>query len=216
MNISSELYEFITRIVEEKVRDVKVAREEFDKLVTSIKELAEAQKRTEERLNALAEAQRRTEEELNTLAAKVAELTESISKLTQAMVLLRQEMGRLSETIGFGLEDVAKVILPSWISKHLGIEVSELERRFFFVGGKEIEVNIYGEGVKDGRKVVILGECKSRVYSDDVLRFYENVYKPLKPILGEVVGILFGFLIHPSATEVAKKLGLYTVASYQR
>jgi hypothetical protein len=31
-----------------------------------------------------------------------------------------------------------------------------------------------------------------------------------------MVGILFGYVIYPDATEEAQKRGLYTVASYQR
>jgi len=60
--INAELYELIVKIVEDKTRDIRVAREEYDRLVATIKELATAQRRTEERLNRLAEAQQRTEE----------------------------------------------------------------------------------------------------------------------------------------------------------
>ncbi|MEM3056806.1 MAG: hypothetical protein QW639_06225, partial [Candidatus Bathyarchaeia archaeon] len=90
----------------------KVTREEFDKLRKSmnkrfsrmeraISNLAEAQLRTEERLEklterveALAEAQLRTEERLGEFVA--------------GLESLRTEVGRLSDTVGFGLEDVAR------------------------------------------------------------------------------------------------------------
>ena len=42
--ITPELYEFIVKIIEDKVRDIKVTREEFEKLTSAVKELAEAQK----------------------------------------------------------------------------------------------------------------------------------------------------------------------------
>ena len=252
MGISPELYEFIVRVVEEKVRDIRVAREEFDRLVSAVNQLAakvdrlaegmdqlaEAQRRTEERLeqlaarvDQLAEAQRRTEERLSALESRVDRLEdavtrlaeaqrrteETVTRLAQAVDSLRVEVGRLSDVVGFGLEDIAKVVLPGWLQRHLGIYVGELERRFFVLDGREIEVNLYGEGRREGREVVVLGECKSRIYGRDVRRFYEEVYLPVSQALGrEAVGVLFGYLIHPSAQREAESLGLYVVASYQR
>ena len=208
--ITAELYEFIVKVVEDKVREIRVTREEFDKLAAAINRLAEAQTRTEERLNKLTEAQQRTEQRLNQLAA-------TVEKLAEAVDGLRQEVDKLSETVGFGLEDIARVVLPGWLYRHLGVELEELERRFVIVDGREIEVNLYGEGLKRGKEVVVVGEAKSRIYGRDVNKFYEEVYRPIADLSErEVIGILFGYLIHPSAQKRAKELGLYVVASYQR
>ena len=208
--ITAELYEFIVKVIEDKVREIRVTREEFDKLAAAINRLAEAQARTEERLNKLTEAQQRTEQRLNQLAA-------TVEKLAEAVDGLRQEVGKLSETVGFGLEDIARVVLPGWLYRHLGVELEELERRFVIVDGREIEVNLYGEGLKRGKEVVVVGEAKSRIYGRDVNKFYEEVYRPIADLSErEVIGILFGYLIHPSAQKRAKELGLYVVASYQR
>ena len=224
MGITAELYEFIVKVVEDKVREVKADREAFDKLAASINALAEAQLRTEERLNELAEAQLKTEERLNQLAARVDDLTkqvnalaESVDKLVVGLDSLRVEVGRLSDVVGFGLEDVARVVLPGWLHRRLGVEVEELRREFLRVDGEEVEVNLYGEGLREGVKVTVIGEVKSRVYSDDVSRFYERVFvKARRVVEGEALGVLFGYLIHPSAKRRAKELGLYTVASYER
>jgi len=97
------------------------------------------------------------------------------------------------------------------------VEVEELKREFLRVDGEEVEVNLYGEGFKDGAKVTVIGEVKSRIYGDDVARFYERVFaKAKKAIEGEALGVLFGYLIHPTAKRKAEELGLYTVASYER
>ncbi len=303
LSITAELYEFIVKVVEDKVKDIMVTREEFDKLARVVRELgekisqlveaqlktegrleqlakrvdqlterlnqliesqrlteerlnrlaeaqtrteerlnqlakrvdqlAEAQRRTEERLNELvkrvdqlAEAQRGTEERLNQLAIRVDQLAEAqlrteerLNKLVEAIDLLRREVGRLSETIGFGLEDIARVVLPGWLYRHLGVEVDELVRRFIVVDGVEIEVNLYGEGRRDREKVVVIGECKSRIYSRDVDQFYTRVFRPVSRLFERetrVIGVLFGYWIHPSAQKRAEELGLYVVASYQR
>ncbi|MEX2753661.1 MAG: hypothetical protein Q6366_017565, partial [Candidatus Freyarchaeota archaeon] len=60
-SMTPELYEIIIKIVDEKMKEIKVTREEFDKLTTAVNKLAEAQTRTEQRL---AEAQTRTEQRL--------------------------------------------------------------------------------------------------------------------------------------------------------
>ncbi len=164
--ITAELYEFIVKVVEDKVREIRVTREEFDKLAAAINRLAEAQAGTEERLNKLTEAQQRTEQRLNQLAERVEQLAEAqqrteqrlnqlaatVEKLAEAVDGLRQVVGKLSETVGFGLEDIARVVLPGWLYRHLGVELEELERRFVIVDGREIEVNLYGEGLKRGKR----------------------------------------------------------------
>ena len=221
LSLTPELYDLIVKIVDDRVRGIRVTREEFDKLRRSMEEgfkrlenaitrLAEAQRRTEERINALAKAQKRTEDRLEELATVV-------EKLALALRNLRVEVGRLNDTVGFGLEDIARVVLPGWLYRHLGIEVDELRREFLTIEGKEIEVDLYGEGILKGERVIIVGEVKSRVYESQVDRFYRDVYAPLsKMVSARVIGLLFGYLIHPSAKERAKKLGLYTIASYER
>lgn len=208
MTITPELYEFIAKVVEDKVRDIKVAREEFDKLAAAVKDLTEAQKRTEEGLNILAgrvyqlvEAQVRNEERLG--------------KLIGAIEALRVEVARLSDAVGFGLEDIARVVLPGWLHRQLGLEVNGLERRFVEVEGGLVEANLYGEGLQMGERVIVVGECKSRIYERDVEKFYEDVYRPLSQSPTRVVGLLFGYWIHPAAQRKAQELGLYTVAPYQ-
>ncbi len=208
MALTPELYDLIVRIVDDRVRDIKVAREEYERLRESIAKLAEAQRRTEERLERLAErveelaeAQRRTEERLE--------------KLIAALDSLRVEVGRLSDAVGFGLEDIARVVLPGWLHKNLGVEVDELRREFITIGGREVEVDLYGEGRLRGERVVVVGEVKSRISESDVRRFYERVYAPASEDLGvRVVGVLFGYLVHPSARRRARELGLHVVASY--
>jgi len=85
------------------------------------------------------------------------------------------------------------------------------------VGGREVEVDLYGEGLLGGERVAVLGEVKSRIYDHDVDRFYSQVYRPVSELLAlKSIGVLFGYLAHPSARRRAQELGLYIVASYER
>ena len=252
MSITPELYEFIIKVVEDKVKEIKVTREEFDKLTSAVNkltekvtELAEAQKKTEERLDQLAvrvdqlaEAQRRTEERLNQLAVRVDQLAEAqrrteerlnqlaeaqrrteetVQKLSEAIRELSVQVGRLSDLIGFGLEDIARVMVPGWLERNMGIYVEDLSPRFIMVDGTELQLNLFGIGRKDAKEIIVVGECKSRIYASEVRKFSRLLKKVHKAFPDkEVLGFLFGFLIHPSAEEEAKKYGIKLIATYMR
>ena len=206
--------------------------ERVDKLAERVNELAEAQKATEERLNKLtervdqlalrvnelAEAQKATEERLNKLTERVDKLAESVRELGVKFDELSMAVGRLSDVIGFGLEDIARVVVPGWLERHLGIYVEDLVRQFFYVEGMRFEVNLYGEGVKENVKTIIIGECRSRIYGRDVKEFLEkySLIRKVLPSNVNVVGLMFGYLIHPSAQEVAERNKIYVIASYMR
>ncbi|MGC8613584.1 MAG: hypothetical protein ACP5L2_05035 [Conexivisphaera sp.] len=215
--LTPELYDMIVRIVDDKVKDIKVTREEFDKLAAVVGQLAQ-------RVEQLAEAQRRTEERLDQLAQRVEQLAEAqrrteerLDKLAEAVGVLNKSVSSLGETIGFGLEDIARVVLPGWLHRHLGVEMGELERKFLRIGGREYEVNLYGEGSIGGRRVVIIAEAKSRIHASDVERFNELLSGARDSMDGaEVIGVVFGYVIYPDAKERADRLGIHAVASYER
>jgi len=213
---------------EERLSEVEAR---VGRLEEAIAKLAEAQAKSEERLAALEARTGKLEDavaRLEVAVAKLAEaqakseerlsrLEEAVAKLAEGLDALRVEVGRLSETVGFGLEDIARVVLPGWLHRHLGFEVGELRRELLQVKGEEVEVNLYGEGSLNGERVVVLGDVKSKISDSDVERFYRRVYKPASEALAcRTIGVLFGYLIYPSAKERARSLGLHTVASYER
>ncbi|MHA1469561.1 MAG: hypothetical protein ACTSSP_03245 [Candidatus Asgardarchaeia archaeon] len=237
MTLTPELYDVIVKIIEDKVKEIKVTREEFDKLRltvdklsenilklnSSILALSEAQRRTEERLNELAEAQRRTEERLDRLSETVNKLAEAqrrteeqINRLSKAVRNLSVSVARLSDTVGFGLEDIARVVVPGWLYRHESIDIDSLDRKFFKIDAEEIEINLYGAGNKNGKRIVVIGECKSRIYRSDVEKFGSVVDRLREIISDEIYALMFGYWIHPSAEEEAKKRKITLIASYMR
>jgi hypothetical protein len=171
--------------------------------------LAEAQARTEERVT-------RLEEAVTRLAEAQARTEERVAKVEASLRELAQQVGKLSDTIGFGLEDIARVVLPGWLSRHEGIEVDELTRTFLEVDGEVVEINLYGVGVRDEEKVVILGEARSRIYEHDVKEFDGMAEKARKVIPHRVYKLLFSYWIHPAAQREAAGRGLTLIASYMR
>ncbi len=184
-------------------------RSSMKSLTDAIDRLAEAQKLTEDRLNRLVERIDRLAE-----AQKLTE--EHVKQLEVAVSSLAKEVGRLSNVVGFGLEDVAKVVVPGWLYRHERIEV-ELERKFVYVDDELIEVNLYGDGRRDSEAVIVVGECKSRIYEGEVREFAEKLEKLVKAFQGKrMYTFMFGFLIHPSAEREARERGITLIASYMR
>ena len=204
------LEEAVTRLAEAQAR----TEERVGRLEAAVEELAKAQARTEERVEELAKAQARTEERLEELAKAQARTEEALHGLAR-------QVGALADTIGFGLEDIAHVVLPGYLERHYGLKLegplgAELGRKFFDVEGQFVEINLYGEGLRDGQRVTVLGEAKSRIYGREVERFARGVRLVEPLIKGEVMRVMFGYYLHPTAEEEAKKHGIILVASYQR
>jgi hypothetical protein len=207
-----------------------VTRQDSQELQGLVAQLVGGQRVLQEALARLAEAQARTEERVGRLEAVVAELTEgqralqsAVAKLAEAQArteatlqMLAQQVGRLSETIGFTLEDLAREVTPAYLAQHYGIHVPELGRRFFVVDGEEVEVDFYGEGRRDGETVAVIGEVRSRIYGRDVEAAVRQVGRLVPHVAGTPVTVLFGFVIHPSAREVASQLGAIVISSSGR
>ncbi|CEP66938.1 Uncharacterized [Moorella glycerini] len=79
-----------------------------------------------------------------------------------------------------------------------------------------MEIDLFGPGSKDGRPVMVLGEVKVRIYSREVKAFARKVARVRASLQGEILKVMFGYLIHPSASELATREGIILVASYER
>ncbi|MGC8735522.1 MAG: hypothetical protein ACP5SG_01860 [Dissulfurimicrobium sp.] len=100
--------ETLTNILGQIYEDLKntVTQQDFAQLKAVVVELAEAQKRTEQRVAELAEAQKRTEERLDRLEQTVAELAEAqkrteqrVAELAEAQKRTEERLDRLEQTV---------------------------------------------------------------------------------------------------------------------
>jgi len=216
--MNAELYKTIITIVDERVKQIRVTREDFDELksvvrelVYSQKELAQAQKKSEERLDRvekaieeLAQAQKRTEVEVRKLAIGLRET--------------RQMVAGLSDTVGFRLEDESYKSLPRLLKRDLNLEVEgRLIRKYVeYADGKVDEVNIYGKGKRNGKTVYILGECKSKLGKRDIDNFLKLV-KRLDTVIGaeEKVLIAVTYNVVPQVERYAVEKGIKVYWSYE-
>jgi len=102
--LTAEMYRAVVEIIDDRLREIKVTREEFDRLTKAVEGLAQAQAQAEERLSRLeaaverlAEAQRRTEERLNRLEAAVERLAEAQRRTEERLNRLEAAVERLAE-----------------------------------------------------------------------------------------------------------------------
>jgi len=203
IKITSALKKKIIEIVDERIREAHVTREDFSELKSIVKELAEAQKRTELRLEELAEAQKRTEEE--------------VRKLAEGLNRTREELGGLSRSVSYGFENEAYRMLPGVLAKY-GIEVEEKIVRAE-IGGKEI--NFFGKASKEGREVYIVGEVKMRLDDtkkrEDAFEKLEEKVEAVRSEYGEVevVRLLVTHFATKSVLKKAEEKGVIVVQSYE-
>ncbi|MGB9617155.1 MAG: hypothetical protein ACPL7J_07520, partial [Desulfomonilaceae bacterium] len=203
-----------------------------------IEELAEAQKRTEQRVEELAAAQKRTEERVEQLADALERTQHRVEELAEAQMRtekavralaeaqrktderlkdLQAQVGTISHRLGYRLEDEAMWALPPLLARDHGILVEgELRRDFLSLPHKKpVEINILGEGTRQGREVMIMGEAKSQLKKRDVDQFLSLVKTVGATRRGEMAPILITYQTSPSVKEYAVEKGVMLYFSYQ-
>ena len=210
----------IVEIVDARIREAHVTKEDFSELKGIVKELglrvgelgvkvgelAEAQKRTELRVEELAEAQKRTEIE--------------VGKLAEGLNETRGELGGLSRSMSYAFENESYRFLPEVLKAKFGIEVREKIVRAD-VGGKEI--NIFCRAEKGGREVMVVGEAKLRLderrdkKEQDVFDELEDKVKAIITEYGEVeiARVLVAHYATKGFVNKAKARGVIVVQSYE-
>ena len=205
--VDPSLREVLIEILAEIERQRKqweesVTKTEFNELKEVVAELAEAQKRTEQRLNELAEAQKRTEEELR--------------KLTGEHRKTKEQLGGLSHTVGYILEDRAYEALPLLLKQDFGVEVEELKREFIEIApNKYEEINIIGKGKRNGTLLWIFGECKTQLKKRDVDSFLKKVSRIEHLFPGEKFLLTVTYQTSPQVKHYIEEKGIKLYFSYQ-
>jgi len=209
---------------------------DFNELKAIVKELAEAQKRTEQRVEELAEAQKETQLAMKEtqlamketqLAMKETQLAmketqQEIKTLTKRVGETNSTLGGLGQSVAYALENEAYRMLPGLLKEKYGIEVAERFVRTY-VGGEEI--NLFGRGKRNGRDVLIVGESKSRL--DERRRqkkgrkdFFEQLEKKAQAVrtehpAAEIVRVVITHYARPEAVKQAQEEEIIVVQSFE-
>jgi len=190
-----------------------------------LEELAEAQKKTEKRLEELAQAQKRTEQRVEELAQAQQDLTqaqkrteEEVRKLAIGLRRTREDLGGLSRSFSYAFENEAYRNLPNVLKSKYNIEVKDRIVRAD-IGGKEI--NFFAKAQKDGKDIYIIGEAKIRLDKtlkrSDVLKELEEKIKAVKKEYGdvEVLKLLVTHFATKSFLKMAQSEGIIVIQSYE-
>ena len=193
-------------------------------LALAQKELAEAQKRTEMRVEELAEAQKRTEIRVEELAEAQKELTEAQKELAQAqkrtelaLQRLSRQVGGLSDRLGGDLEDTAYIVIHDVLEREYGWKVEPLRRDYLRWNGHEVELDLVGRAHDPRhpeRVITILGETKFNLTLKEVRRFARKVERVRAALAGECFPVCFCYRARPEVREAVRELGFHLIFSY--
>ena len=181
----------LTEVVRELAEAQKRSEARLDRLGQTVAELAEAQKRSEARLDRLeqtvaelAEAQKRTELRLEELARAQLRTEETVRQLVVDMKHVKEELGGLSHAVGYGLENLAYRTLPRLLRERWNLTITEpLRRRFLAIDGRSVEVNVWGMASRpDGSLVRVVGEAKTRLSASKHFKGVERLLNLTRPL----------------------------------
>ena len=208
--VARELADIISTAIEQS--RLAVTKAEFNELRDVVRDLAEAQKRTEERVEQLAEAQKRTEERVDQLARQVSELSESVKSLAR-------EVGGLSAMVGGDIEDVAYIVIHDVLKREFGWKVGVLQRTWQTWDKEPEEVNIFGQAFDPARPEVtiwIVGEAKHNITIKEVNRFIKQLERARRNLGGEIFPVCFCYRARPEVQELIRAHHINLVFSYGR
>lgn len=201
-SVKKDDFNELKAVVAELAEAQKRTEVRLESLTKRMDELAEAQKRTEERLESLAkrmdelaEAQKQTEKRLNELAEAQKKTEESLNKLIKRVDNIEEQLGGLAMAVGYGIEDKLYPFIDTFVSKVFGVEPEETVLRYQidYGDGKFDELNLYTECLKDGKRCLVIGECKAQVGKKDVDRFIKTVDRVSKFTGMDVFKYMIGY-----------------------
>jgi predicted nuclease with TOPRIM domain len=195
---SPEQAEVLSEVINDAYNEL-VKTSDFNELKDIVKylgskmgELAEAQKRTENRVEELAEAQKQLAEAQKRTEKELRELVVEHKKT-------RRQLGGLTQDVGYGLEDKAMLFMADFVKKNYGINADRVERKnIVYPNGNHDELNIYVEGTKQGKKAFVIGECKSQPSKKDADKFHQMIERVQTVLVGEIFLFMVGYSFDPA------------------
>ena len=215
---SRKIAEVLGKVYEEVAQTV--TKKEFGELKEIVGDLAQAQGRTEKRLEELAQAQGRTEKRLEELAQAQGKTERSLNTLIEDHRRTRERLESMSDAVGYNLENQSYKGLPQLLKRDLGLDIEDrLIRRYLPTEkkGQHLQVNIYGWAKKNGKKKLILGEAKTSISRREISRFQKIVKKAaqLEDIsLSDTCQVIVVHDVTPAIEKYAREQGIQIYWSY--
>ena len=162
-----------------------VNRADFHKLTEVVHDLADAQKRTEERVEEM-------QVTMQAMQASQQAMQASQQEMQRAVTDLAKQVGGLSNAVGANLEDFACDLVPELLEKYWRfVTVSAGPEELTTADGVGREFDVVVRGTIDGRPVTVLCETKATVSTTEVSKFLRIVEKVREAYPGEDIRPLF-------------------------
>jgi len=188
---TAEQADVLAHVVVEAHADY-VTRGDFQALTSVVRELAEAQQRTEVRMEELADAQRGLAAAQERTEARMEELAEAQREFTWAMRDTRKQLGGLAQSVGYGLEAYAMERIPRILSRQMPfVEEASGPEQFVSASGVEDDVDVVVRGTLAGRPVVFLCEAKTNITPQEVRDFLPTVDRVRGQVACDDVRVLY-------------------------
>jgi hypothetical protein len=201
-----------------------VRREDFVELRSAVRELIEAQKRTEERVEELAQAQKRTEASVGRLEEAVLRLAEAQRRTEESVAELARtqkrfekhfdtQIGALGARWGWRTEESFRAAIKDILGEDFGMHVERYEAfdesGQVFGRPEQIEIDIL---MKDAKITAI--EIKSSMSKSDVYAFDRKVsfYESRHQVKVDRK-IIITPMLDPRAEAAVRRLGMTVYTS---
>lgn len=162
LTITPSVRREIVKIVDARIAEAHVTKEDFSELKSIVKDLATEQKQLAMTVKELVVSQK--------------EMQAAITALAIGQKEIRAEVGGLSRSISYAFENDTYRFLPAFLHDKYGLTVQKKIVRAE-IGGHE--VNLFCRAERDGEPVLIVGESKLRLDENRLLK-RQNVFAELE------------------------------------
>jgi predicted CopG family antitoxin len=208
--IYEEVKKSVTKTEFNDLRASVATKTDFSELREIVRDLAEAQKRTELRVEELAQAQQE-------LAEAQKELIKAQMRTDHSIDRLNKQVGGLSDAIGGDIEDIAYIVLYEVLKREFGWQVGVLERRWQLWEQHPEEVNVFGQATDPARPnatIWIVGEAKHNLTAREVKKFIKQLERARKHLRGEIFPVCFCYRARPEVQQLVTDAGIRLAFSY--
>jgi hypothetical protein len=142
---------------------------------------------------------------------------QSLQKLIEEHQDTRKQVGGLATTVGYNLEDKAYKALPQLLQRDFGLLVQGRLKRGYLKDkqGNELEVNIIGQALQNGKTVTIIGESKSQLSKPKIDKFIQKRLERFEGVIPTSFPIIVTYMVSGSdVEEYAKSKGIAVYYSY--
>ncbi len=218
----------LTQVIQDSYRDL-VKTSDFNELKAvvreisdDLKEIASIQVEIKQELKELAESQKNSEVRMAKLETSMSELAVEMRLLAKGLNETRSELGGLSRGMAYALENEAYRLLPAFLKDKYGIDLTYRLVRTD-IGGEEI--NIFGQGMRNGQPILLVGETKmqmderrkDRPGQKEIFRQLTDKVKAVATARPgtEIVPLLITHYARPGVLQRAKDEGIIIVQSFE-